>query len=208
MSFENLPIPLASGDILLYSDDHPAHQTILRRTGCRWGQVALVIKRDEADDLYVFEATSVSPCADARVGAQIQGVQISALSSRMHAYKGDIAVRKLDPSLSINQITTLNNYVNEVHGRPFNFDKRASVRALLRQNPPSDGRRYFCSELVPEAYQRLGLLPAPPAGRTANNYIPPDFSTCYSNAILAIHINYRLEKEVMLKGQWESSAED
>ena len=34
----------------------------------------------------------------------------------------------------------------------------------------------FCSELVAEAYQRLGLLPKPPQGLPSNEYTPRDFA--------------------------------
>jgi hypothetical protein len=34
----------------------------------------------------------------------------------------------------------------------------------------------FCSELVAEAYQAMGLLPESPPGRPSNEYTPRDFA--------------------------------
>jgi hypothetical protein len=72
------------------------------------------------------------------------------------------------------------------------------VRALRRKNPPSDGSSFYCSELVAEAYQRVGLLPTPPLGPTSNNYIPPDFSSVYGSAILPLEAGVYLAAERVL----------
>lgn len=190
---------MACGDVLLYSDQHPAHLTQQRRTGCRWGQVALVVQFKEDDRLRVFELTRLSPCRDVLLGVPVEGVQISDLRTRLRLYKGKVAVRRLYPPLNNSQIRCLRTFVKRVHGRPFNLNKRVAVKAAYRTNAQGDSSTFFCSELVAEAYQRVGLLPAPPTGLSSNNYIPADFSSSYSLAHLPLHTNYYLESERILR---------
>jgi hypothetical protein len=197
---------LASGDVLLYCDQHPLHLTQQRRTGCRWGQVGLVLRSVEDDPLRVFESTRVSPCRDVWLDIPVQGVQIADLRTRLRLYGGEVAVRRLSPRLGKAQIQLLHAFVDAVHGRAFNMNKRDSVRAAHRCNAPGDGSAFFCSELVAEAYQRIGLLPAPPVGLSSNNYIPADFSSSYPAAHLPLHSDFHLESEQLIHSKRTAEA--
>jgi hypothetical protein len=86
-------------------------------------------------------------------------------------------------------------FVEEVHGQPFNDSKWVAVRAFRRRNRPGNGSSFFCSELVAEAYQRLGLLLKPPSGMSSNNYIPADFCSTYEKTLLRMHADFRLGEE-------------
>jgi hypothetical protein len=87
----------------------------------------------------------------------------------------------------------------EVHGRPFNDSRWAAIRSIRRRNPPPTCSSFFCSELAAEAYQRIGLLPAPPEGRSSNNYIPADFSEVFLERMLPLGRGFRLGAETLLK---------
>ncbi len=144
---------------------------------------------------HVFESTKLPVCQDVKQGIVLHGVQIVRLRDRVDSFEGEVAVRRLLPPLSTRRIFRLRAFAEEVHGRPFNESKWVAARAFFRRNAPSDCSSFFCSELAAEAYQRIGLLPAPPMGLSANNYIPADFSSIYPGAHLPLGMGFRLESE-------------
>jgi hypothetical protein len=164
-------------------------------TGCPWSQVGLVLCFSTDTQPYVFESTKLSVSQDVRKCIVIHGVQIVRLEDRVDSFEGEVAVRRLLPTLSARQIFRLHAFAEEVHGRPFNDSKWVTARAFCRRNAPSDCSSFFCSELVAAAFQRIGLLLAPPDGLSANNYIPADFSSIYPGAHLPLRRGYCLDVE-------------
>ena len=73
---------LADGDIVLFFSDHPVHLRQQRVTGCRWSNVALLLRQEDGIPA-LFEASRLSDCRDLRTGARIKGVQFSALIERV-----------------------------------------------------------------------------------------------------------------------------
>jgi len=73
----------------------------------------------------------------------------------LERYRGSIAHRPLIPALSVVQIDALSSFADMNLGRPFNFSPYYSVRALHRRNRAGTGVRFFCTELVAAAYQRV-----------------------------------------------------
>ena len=59
-------------------------------------------------------------------------------------------------------------------------------------NKGAHGTRCFCSELVAEALQRVGLLPTPSTGLSLNNYIPANFTSAFRRARLVLLMGYSL----------------
>jgi hypothetical protein len=185
------------GDVVLYSGSHPMHRLQFERTGCPWAQVGLIL--GVCGETCIFESTRISTCTDVEMGVILQGVQWVRLSERIGTFEGAIAARRLEPPLPGAMIEELAAFAREVHGRPFNDSRWIALRSIRRRNPPPSGSCFFCSELVAEAYQRIGLLPTPPGGRSSNNYIPADFSTMYSDRMLPLRRDFRLGDEVVLK---------
>jgi hypothetical protein len=195
---------LASGDIVLFSSSHPLHRLQIVRTGCPWGQVALILCVD--DEILVFESTKISACMDVRLNAIHRGVQWVRLRERVMSFDGAIAARRLDPPLSGPMLDRFERFADETHGLPFNDSKWVALRALRRRNAPSAVSGFFCSELVAEAYQRIGLIPLPPQERTSNNYIPADFSALYSDRMIVMLQGFRIGEEWLLKGAVPTTA--
>jgi hypothetical protein len=141
---------------------------------------------------------------DVRYGTVFQGVQLVRVSDLFRTFDGSIAVRKLQPALSDAQILRFSAFVDEVYGRPFCGSKKVSVGAWRRRNKPSDSQSYFCSELVAETYQRVGLIPRPPSGPSANNFIPADFSTTFPGSLLPLEAGISLAEERLVTDvtQW------
>jgi hypothetical protein len=182
----------------LFCGRTPIHLRIQEVTGCPWTQVALLLCHANEPQPLVFESTKMSASLDIKTGSILRGVQLVRLSDRLSSFDGTFAVRELRPPLSDRQAEALLAFAEEVHGRPFNDSKRVVVGALRRKNHPSDGSSFYCSELVAEAYQRMGLLPRPPRGPTSNNYIPADFSSTYSSAQLPLEAGVSLGAERIL----------
>src|SRR5262249_18984000 len=189
---------LSIGDLILFCGRTPIHLRIQEVTGCPWTQVALLLRHSNDPQPLVFESTKMSASLDIKTGSILRGVQLGRLSDRLSSFDGTVAVRELRPPLSDRQAEALLAFAEQVHGRPFNDSKRVAVGALRRKNHPSDGSSFYCSELVAEAYQRMGLLPTPPRGLTSNNYIPADFSSTYSSPPLPLEAGVYLEAERIL----------
>jgi hypothetical protein len=188
---------LGTGDILLYSGSHPLHQYQREKTGCPWGQIGIIL--DLPGGYCVFESTKIATCKDIKFDSVVCGVQIVPLVDRLSSFSGLVASRRLEPALPEELIARLLAFAEEVHGEPFNDNKWIAFRAIRRRNKPRAYRGYFCSELVAEAYQRIGLIAVPPGGRSSNNYVPTDFSKMYSDRMLSLQMGFRLGDELLLK---------
>jgi hypothetical protein len=121
------------------------------------------------------------------------------LVERLASFPGLVACRRLEPRLPEEMATKLLEFAERSHGQPFNDNKWIAFRASRRRNAPRAYAGFFCSELVAEAYQHVGLIPAPPQGRTSNNYVPTDFSKMYSDRMLPLQMGFRLGDELLLK---------
>jgi hypothetical protein len=188
-------INLRSGDLILYSGDHPLHRLQQERTGCPWAQVGLILRLPGETGPLVFESTKVSRACDVRARTVIPGVQMVNLSERIASFEGTVAFRKLSPVLPSDLETRLLLFADRMHGRPFNDNKWMAFRAFSRRNGPSREAGFFCSELVAQVYQCIGLLPQPPEGLSSNNYIPADFSSCYAGRLLPLQLGFQLAVE-------------
>ncbi|MGQ9499456.1 MAG: hypothetical protein ACUVQ6_03695 [Dissulfurimicrobium sp.] len=151
---------------------------------------------DPKGSLFCWESTTLSDIKDAETGKLTKGVQRVELSERLERCfaKGyEISVRQLSKELTNNMILALNNFRHEVSGRPYETSKiellKAAYDGLFCDNK-EDLSSLFCSELVAEAYQKMGLLPKNPP---ANEYIPKDFSEEKS---LSLELGYSLLKEI------------
>jgi hypothetical protein len=186
---------LRSGDVVLYWGQHPLQRLQQELTSCPWGQVGLILRLPGESEPLVFESSKVSRVPDVRLGAVVRGVQLVRFAERVASFEGKVAVRALHPRLPQELERMLLAFADRVHGRPFNNSKWAALRSLRRRNLPSRDPGFFCSELVAEAYQAIGLLPRPPQGLSSNNYIPADFSSCFEARILRLQAGFEFGKE-------------
>lgn len=111
-------------------------------------------------------------------------------------YDGDIVIRKLEGvTFDNNDIKKLMEFRREVTSRPYEQDIIELIKAAY-DGPfglnTEDLSSLFCSELVAEAYQRLGLLDE---SIPSNEYTPRDFSEKGKLKLL----KGRLSEEILLK---------
>lgn len=194
------PTMLASGDVVLFGGRLPMHVKVQHLTRCPWSQVGLVLLHPAFEHPCIFESTKVSGCLDLLLGKVLRGVQLVSFWPRIAQFEGEVAVRKLQPPLSADTCQRLVDFAEEVHAAPYNDSGWIAVRALHRRNRTASPAGFFCSELVAQAYQHLGLLPRPPTGRLANNYVPADFSAVHTAPQLSLLPGWSLQDEVVLKG--------
>ena len=136
----------------------------------------MVLRLPEYDFLALYEATGLGSLPDMVSGEPTRGVQLVPLSERVRACDGAIAVRKLEGvTLASSERTALMDLRRELRGRPYERSMVDLVRAVYDGSGggnAEDLSSLFCSELVAEAYQRLGLLGD---FLPSSEYTPADF---------------------------------
>jgi len=182
---QDLRALLKTGDIVLFSGKGGASAGIKWATFSRWSHVGMVVVLPEYDLVTVWESSTIATLPDLDTNTPNKGVQLVPLSARLDQYDGDIAVRQLqNVEFSTDDIRSLMQLRRELAGRKYEEEKIQLLKAAWDYTfgrNTEDLSSLFCSELVAEAYQRLGLLdPDMPS----NEYVPADFSEKKQLALL------------------------
>jgi len=192
---------LQTGDILLFSGKGGISDGIKFFTFSKWSHVGMVYRLDDPLDpkgsIFCWESTTLSNVTDAETGKLTKGVQRVELSERLErsfATGYEISVRHLSKPLTNDMIILLNNFRHEVSGRTYEKSKlellKSAYDGFLGRNQ-EDLSSLFCSELVAEGYQRMGLLTE---DRHSNEYIPKDFSS--ERKGFSLELGYELSMEM------------
>ena len=159
-----IPLRLQVGDAVLFrSSTMVSHGTKLA-TRSKWDHAAIVVKLPGKKTLSLFEATR-------------DGVKIYPLSLRLEFYleTTKLGVRKLHTNRTKEMLKALEDFVEEVAGRPYKTNVMEIGRALLGGSNTQDNlENIFCSQLVAAAYQRMGLLDSKVS---TNNFLPSDIAS-------------------------------
>jgi hypothetical protein len=166
-----------TGDILLFSGNGGISFAIKRLTFSKWSHVAMAVRSEEWDLVLCWESTSLSNLPDVETNEILQGVQLVPLSERVKNYDGGVSVRHLEPKLTKKKARALMQFRREMSGRPYEQNYLELFRAAYDHGPwhqnVEDLSSLFCSELVAEAYQRMGLISHDAA---SNEFTPSDFA--------------------------------
>lgn len=198
--YDQLRPRLDTGDLVLFSGKGGLSAGIKWFTASRWSHIGMVLSLSEWNMLLLWESTTLNTLADLETGRAVRGVQLVPLSERLRTYNGAVGIRRLIVQRTQPMLEGLQELRTEVRGRPYEKSKVALVRAAY--DGPFGGNSedlssLFCSELVAEAYQRMGLIDEESVGGDpAAEYTPKDFSS--ENKALKLLGGARLEKEVML----------
>lgn len=202
MKYSDIRTQLKTGDILLFSGKGAISEGIKFFTLSRWSHVGIVYRLadplDPQGSVFCWESTTLSELQDAETGRLTRGVQRVELSERLErcfARGYEISVRALTRTLTEDMIRALNAFRHEVSGRPYETSKLELLKAAydgVFGNNKEDLSSLFCSELVAEAYQRMGLLPET---TPSNEYTPKDFS---SEHRLVLQQGFALQNEVTI----------
>lgn len=175
-NYADLRPHLQTGDIVLFSGKGGISEIIKRLSCSKWSHVGMVVRSDEWDMVLLWESVIVSVTPDVETGKTGQGVQLVPLSGTLGSYYGEASVRQIKTPLLPSQRKTLEAFRHEMTGRPYEQNHFELLRAVVDDFGTQNTRNLsslFCSELVAEAFQRMGLLPESPA---SNEYTPADFS--------------------------------
>lgn len=179
MKYSELRDRLDTGDLVFFSGKGLVSAGIQWITRSKWSHVGMVVAESRWDMLLIYESTTLSNLADVDSGTPMQGVQLVPLSARIRSYDGDVGVRFLDPGLDVADRLALGEFRREIGQRPYEQSKlelfRAAYDGPFGANATEDVSSLFCSELIAETYQRIGLLDN--TGTPSNEYTPKDFAT-------------------------------
>ena len=197
--YEKLRGRLSTGSIVLFSGKGGVSAGIKWATGSKWSHVGLVVNSLELNTVLLWESTTLSSLKDLDTGVAREGVQIVPLSERLKGYRGSASVRVLSPGRQDWEVVALGKLRRlrrELRGRPYEESRLELLRAAY-DGPwgenVEDLSSLFCSELVAESYQELGLLPTSPP---SNEYTPQDFSAEVAIDLLG---GARLSREYRIK---------
>jgi hypothetical protein len=171
---------IKTGDIVLFSGKGGISHGIKLVTNSKWSHVGMVLRLPDSKAVFLWESTTLSNLKDAIDGKTKKGVQLVLLSERLRSYGGEVNVRHLENyQVTRKEYMKLMGLREQARNRPYEKDRLELIKAAydgpLGHNE-EDLSSLFCSELVAEAYQRLGLLREPPNGLPSNEYTPKDFS--------------------------------
>ncbi len=176
--YENVREELDTGDIVLFSGKGGISEWIKGFTRSKWSHVGMVIKDKAWDMVLLWESTTLSNIDDLETGRKKKGVQLVALSERIDNYTGEVSVRRLITEKTPQMVEALKDLRNEIKERSYEESMIELIKSAydgpLGQNT-QDLSSLFCSELVAEAYMRMGLLPV--GTLPSNEYTPKDFSS-------------------------------
>lgn len=180
MKYEDIREILKTGDIVLFSGKGGISHGIKLVTNSKWSHVGMVLRLPDSKAAFLWESTTLSNLKDAIDGKAKRGVQLVLLSDRLQKYDGEAAIRRLQNyEVEINEYKNLMELREKLRNRPYEKDKLELIKAAydgpLGHNE-EDLSSLFCSELVAEAYQEVGLLQKPPSGLPSNEFTPKDFA--------------------------------
>ncbi|MDH5654417.1 MAG: hypothetical protein OEZ34_00795, partial [Spirochaetia bacterium] len=166
-------------------------------TFSKWSHVGMILKLKQYDFLTIWESTTLTNIKDLETGDYIRGVQLVPLSQRVSRYSGNIAVRQLNGAeITESHIEKLMKLRENLKGKKYESDQIELLKSAY-DGPgglnKEDLSSLFCSELVAEAYQALGLLDE---NMPSNEFTPADFS---EQGSIKLNRNAELGKEILLK---------
>lgn len=165
-----------TGDCVLFSGKGRTSASIKWLTASKWSHVGMIICDRIYDHVLVWESTTLSNLIDIDTDSYVKGVQVVPLSLRLSTYISDVGVRPLTSALETDQIGSLMRLRKTFTGRPYeeNFlELICSAYDGPGGENTEDLQSLFCSELVAEAYQRIGFLDEE---KPSNEYTPADFA--------------------------------
>jgi len=167
---------LQTGDIVLFSGGSLFSKAIKWFTSSEWSHVGMVIRSKEWDMVLLWESTTPTELKDVETGLPANGVQLVPLSEKISHY-AKVAVRHLQVERSKEMVKKLIEFRKEMKQRKYDFDAlelvRSAVDGVFFGDNQEDLSSLFCSELIAESYQRMGLLSE---DLPSNEYTPKDFS--------------------------------
>jgi hypothetical protein len=180
-TYNDMRPQLKTGDIVLFSGKSAVSNIIKLFSGGKWSHVGMVVIMEEFDRMVLlWESTTLSNIPDIETRTATKGVQLVPMSQRITTYEGEVTIRLLNKAISDAMNQKLAEVRKELSRKPYERSQiellKAAYDGIGGASSGEDLSSLFCSELVAEGYQAMGLLPEFPAGLPSNEYTPIDFS--------------------------------
>lgn len=176
-TYDTIETQLNTGDIVLFSGKDNISFGIQWFSDSKWSHIGMVLRLPQSDKPFLWESTTLSNMIDLNSGQKTEGVQRVFLRERVQSYPGEVAVRQLRVKRDFKMLAALSQFRQEVQGKAYETDKvqliKSAYDGLYGENS-KDLNSIFCSELLAEAYQRMGLLDL---SLPSNEYAPRDFAS-------------------------------
>ncbi len=179
ISYHSIRDHLKTGDVVLFSGTGLASGVIKLFTGSPWTHVGLIVRRAGEAEPLLWESLPSGFCKDIDSRSIRTGVQLVRLGERLAHFAGPVAVRRLNRPICDRQQRRLTALQGEVADR--RYEHNWLELALAAFDRLSQNREnlttLFCSELVAETYQQIGLLDDVEHGALpSNEYTPGHFA--------------------------------
>lgn len=152
---------LQTGDLVFFSGSGLFSNTIKVITGSKWSHVGMVVRIQDIDSVLLWESTTLGNTPDVHSGELMQGVQLVTLSDKIKRYNGDVAFRLLHFERTYKAKQALMDMRYELRHRPYEQSAMELINSavdVLGFDNQEDFSSCFCSEIVAEALQRMGVL--------------------------------------------------
>lgn len=176
MEYHELRDTLNTGDIVLFEGDDILSATIELGSRSAWSHIGMIVKLGNLRATLLWESFAL-PHGIIGLEGNTTGVMSASFEDRLKVMKHTkrVAVRKLNKPLSAAQETILESAREEFKHKHYETNILELVGAAFDftgfNNTP-DLSTIFCSEMVAEVYQRLGLLDL---SIPSDEYVPGDF---------------------------------
>jgi hypothetical protein len=175
-NYRNIREELNTGDVVLFAGKGFVSGIVKFFSRSKWSHVGIIVKSNDLNMVLIWESTGLSKVKDMDTGEIRIGVQTVTLSDRLDEYKGEVWVRQYDGRVTKKMIGILAEFRRESKGKPYEKNYWQLAKSLLdfswlRPNK-RDVSSLFCSELVAESLQRMGLMTN---DLPSNEFTPRDF---------------------------------
>ncbi len=203
-NYDDIRETIKTGDIALFAGKTAASKIYQKLVNSSWSHVGMLIKPDDLGPVLLWESTMLDDIKDVNTQQNIQGVQTVIFTERLETYKGDIAVRHLKFDENILNPTVMQEKLDayrsvktgtKFEDRPVEIFIAHELAGMPFKLNEEDTSKVFCSELIAETYQKMGLLDE---SKPSNEYVPKDFST-ETKVDLPLAGDTELKKEIMIK---------
>jgi hypothetical protein len=205
VKYSEIKAKLDTGDVFLFSADFLISRVIQVVTHSAFSHVGMVARYpDESGKLCFWECTTFDQLIDKSDHELHAGVRLVSLDKLLAIYAnyvpGGFTVRLLKADRTPDFREAFANFVKQVDARPMVSEPGMMLHWLEGKllSLTSSEASFFCSQLIADTYQRLGLLPE---DRPANAYAPRDFSM--QNAGLTLLSGASLGEELFV--EWDGA---
>lgn len=172
-----MSMDLNTGDIVLFSGKGIFSLGIKWITRCKWSHVGMIVMIDNV--AHILESTTMCNVNDIYLNKPISGVQVVPYAERVAAYDGEVGVCQLmwDNEYDLVQANEhVEEFIKLHHGKAYEKDKFELLKSAvdcIGDDNVEDVSTLFCSELVIEAWEAMGVLAE--GDLISNEITPSDF---------------------------------